>query len=67
MVIIPWLTAIRLFQDMALDDVLQAFRDAQLEDENNRELICALHLHFKEWLYGKGFHSYFVDRSILYG
>lgn len=45
---------------MALDNVQQTFRDTQLAEENKRELIYSLHLHFKEWLYGKGFRSYYI-------
>lgn len=35
-------------------DIQQAIRDAQLEESRKQELACALHVHFKDWLYGSG-------------
>ena len=36
----------------ALHDIQQALKDAQLEEHRKRELASALHIHFKDWLYG---------------
>ncbi|KAK1315178.1 hypothetical protein QJS10_CPA06g01751 [Acorus calamus] len=36
------------------DNVQQALRDVQLEDNRKRELASALHAHFKDWLYASG-------------
>lgn len=33
-------------------DIQQAMRGAQLEEKRRRELASALHIHFKDWLYG---------------
>nr|XP_010943570.1 TBCC domain-containing protein 1 [Elaeis guineensis] len=35
-------------------DIQQAIRDAQLEEGRKRELACALHAHFRDWLYASG-------------
>ncbi|XP_038973959.1 LOW QUALITY PROTEIN: TBCC domain-containing protein 1-like [Phoenix dactylifera] len=35
-------------------DIQQAIRDAQLEESRKREMACAVHVHFKDWLYASG-------------
>ncbi|KAJ6845208.1 TBCC domain-containing protein 1-like [Iris pallida] len=37
-----------------LNDIQQVIRNAQLEDNQKRNLSCALHVHFKDWLYASG-------------
>ncbi|XP_043691973.1 TBCC domain-containing protein 1-like [Telopea speciosissima] len=37
-----------------LGDIKQALRDLQLEENRKRELSCALHIYFKDWLYASG-------------
>ncbi|KAH7689457.1 TBCC domain-containing protein 1 [Dioscorea alata] len=37
-----------------LSDVQQALRDLEVEENKKRELACALHMHFKDWLYASG-------------
>ncbi|XP_058071190.1 uncharacterized protein LOC131220242 isoform X2 [Magnolia sinica] len=37
-----------------LNDIKQALRDVQLEENRKRELASALHVHFKDWLYASG-------------
>ncbi|KAJ0987079.1 hypothetical protein J5N97_005435 [Dioscorea zingiberensis] len=37
-----------------LNDVQQALRDIEIEENKKRELACALHVHFKDWLYASG-------------
>ncbi|CAA7409498.1 unnamed protein product [Spirodela intermedia] len=39
---------------LASHDILQAMRNAQLEEKRKRELASALHIHFKDWLYASG-------------
>ncbi|OVA11191.1 CARP motif [Macleaya cordata] len=38
----------------SLGEIKQALRDIQLEDNRKRELSCALHVYFKDWLYASG-------------
>ncbi|KAJ6818001.1 TBCC domain-containing protein 1-like [Iris pallida] len=35
-------------------DIQQVIRNAQLEDNQKRDLSCGLHAHFKDWLYASG-------------
>uniref|UniRef100_A0A6V7QS17 TBCC domain-containing protein 1 n=1 Tax=Ananas comosus var. bracteatus TaxID=296719 RepID=A0A6V7QS17_ANACO len=47
----------RTFQNKShstLQETQQVIRDVQLEKEKKRELLCALHMHFKDWLYASG-------------
>ncbi|KAI3951419.1 hypothetical protein MKW98_030271 [Papaver atlanticum] len=37
-----------------LKEIRQALRDIQLEENRKRELSCALHVYFKDWLYASG-------------
>ncbi|KAI3910320.1 hypothetical protein MKW92_017962 [Papaver armeniacum] len=37
-----------------LEEIRQALRDIQLEENRKRELSCALHVYFKDWLYASG-------------
>ncbi|KAF8403875.1 hypothetical protein HHK36_011981 [Tetracentron sinense] len=37
-----------------LGEIKQALRDVQLEENRKRELSCALHVYFKDWLYASG-------------
>lgn len=37
-----------------LSDIQQATKDMQIDENRTRELACALHLHFKDWLYASG-------------
>ncbi|KAF9622303.1 hypothetical protein IFM89_031106 [Coptis chinensis] len=39
----------------SLEEIKQALQDIPLEENRNRELSCALHVHFKDWLYGEIF------------
>lgn len=39
-------------QYSALFEIQQALRDVQVEESRKRDLACALHLQFKDWLYG---------------
>ncbi|CAL1372427.1 unnamed protein product [Linum trigynum] len=38
----------------SLDEMKQLLRDTPLEDSRKRELSCALHVLFKDWLYASG-------------
>ena len=40
------------FQHSVLSDIQQALRDVQLDANRKRDLAMALHVHFKDWLYG---------------
>lgn len=35
-------------------EIQKAIRDLQIDDDRRRELACALHVHFKDWLYASG-------------
>ncbi|KAF8401765.1 hypothetical protein HHK36_012711 [Tetracentron sinense] len=37
-----------------LGEIKQSLRDVQLEENRKRELSCALHVYFKDWLYASG-------------
>ncbi|XP_043692228.1 TBCC domain-containing protein 1-like [Telopea speciosissima] len=37
-----------------LGEIKQALRDLHLEESRKRELSCALHIYFKDWLYASG-------------
>ncbi|XP_073010291.1 uncharacterized protein [Typha latifolia] len=37
-----------------LHDIQRDLRDVQLEENKKRELLSALHMHFKDWLYASG-------------
>ncbi|KAK3011166.1 hypothetical protein RJ639_013014 [Escallonia herrerae] len=43
-----------------LGELKQILRETQLEDSRKRELSSALHVYFKEWLYGNGLESFLV-------
>ncbi|KAE9455937.1 hypothetical protein C3L33_12163, partial [Rhododendron williamsianum] len=43
-----------------LGEMKQILRETQLEDSKKRELSSALHVYFKDWLYGKYFYSRFL-------
>jgi len=60
---IDMLYAIAFLQNSVLSEIQQVIRNAQLEENKKRELACALHVHFKDWLYGIGhilFQPFFV-------
>ncbi|KAI3996962.1 hypothetical protein MKX01_021238 [Papaver californicum] len=38
----------------SLEEIRQALQDIQLEENRKRELSCALHVYFKDWLYASG-------------
>ncbi|KAH0450877.1 hypothetical protein IEQ34_021569 [Dendrobium chrysotoxum] len=40
---------------LLLAEIQKAIRDLQIDDDRRRELACVLHVHFKDWLYGKVF------------
>lgn len=44
-----------LFQHLVVNDIKQELRDVQLEENRKRELACALHVHFRDWLYGRDY------------
>nr|CAD1831338.1 unnamed protein product [Ananas comosus var. bracteatus] len=37
-----------------LDDIQQTIRELQLDENRKRDLACALHVHFRDWLYASG-------------
>ncbi|XP_057982488.1 uncharacterized protein LOC131167679 isoform X2 [Malania oleifera] len=37
-----------------LGEIKQILKEAPLEDSRKRELSCAIHMHFKDWLYASG-------------
>ncbi|KAJ8643562.1 hypothetical protein MRB53_005310 [Persea americana] len=39
---------------LIVNDIKQELRDVQLEENRKRELACALHAHFRDWLYASG-------------
>lgn len=39
---------------LLLTDIQKALRDLQIDEDKRRELACALHVHFKDWLYASG-------------
>lgn len=39
---------------LLLSDIQKALRDMQIDEDRRRELACALHVHFKDWLYASG-------------
>ncbi|XP_077215073.1 uncharacterized protein LOC143849774 [Tasmannia lanceolata] len=39
---------------LVLNDIKEALRDLQLEENRKRELASALHVYFKDWLYASG-------------
>lgn len=39
---------------LVLGDIQQAIRNVALEEKKKQELACALHVHFKDWLYASG-------------
>ncbi|KAK2976141.1 hypothetical protein RJ640_010676, partial [Escallonia rubra] len=43
-----------------LGELKQILRETPLEDSRKRELSSALHVYFKEWLYGNGLESFLV-------
>ena len=43
-------------QQKNLKEIKQLLREAPLEENRKRELSCALHLLFKDWLYGNFHH-----------
>ena len=46
-------------QQKNLGEIKQILREAPLEENRKRELSCALHVYFKDWLYGKSIISIF--------
>lgn len=40
------------FQHKNLGEIKQILRETPLEENRKRELSCALHVFFKDWLYG---------------
>jgi TBCC domain-containing protein 1 len=36
-----------------LEDIQKNIRELDLDDNRKKELACALHAQFKDWLYGK--------------
>jgi len=45
-----------LFQQKNLGEIKQLLREVPLEENQKRELSSALHLLFKDWLYGSNHH-----------
>jgi hypothetical protein len=41
------------FQHASLDDIQKNIRELEIDDNRKKELACALHAQFKDWLYGK--------------
>lgn len=41
-----------LFQQKNLGEIKQLLKEASLEENRKRELSCAIHVYFKDWLYG---------------
>jgi hypothetical protein len=42
-------------QEKNLGEIRQLLREAPLEESRKRELSSALHVYFKDWLYGNNF------------
>ena len=40
------------FQHASLKDIQKNIRELELDDNRKKELVCALHAQFKDWLYG---------------
>jgi hypothetical protein len=40
-------------QNASLEDIQKNIRELDLDDNRKKELACALHAQFKDWLYGK--------------
>lgn len=55
-----------LFQHLVLNGVKQELRDVQLEENRKRELACALHVHFRDWLYGRDYLFPFLSFACLW-
>lgn len=43
------------FQQKSLGEIKQLLREAPLEENRKRELSSAIHVYFKDWLYGNDF------------
>ena len=50
-------------QKKSLGEVLQILRETPLEENRKRELSSALHVYFKDWLYGN---DLFFSLHVLY-
>ncbi|KAG8503394.1 hypothetical protein CXB51_001319 [Gossypium anomalum] len=48
-----------------LSEIKQMLREAPLEENRKRELSSALHVYFKDWLYGKSIISIFIVKFIF--
>jgi hypothetical protein len=46
---------IAYFQHVVLEDIQKNIRELELDDNRKKELTCALHAQFKDWLYGNSF------------
>ncbi|XXG64086.1 hypothetical protein AAC387_Pa05g2134 [Persea americana] len=42
------------FLNLVSKEIKQALRDAPLDENQKREIVSALHVHFKDWLYASG-------------
>lgn len=43
---------VALLQNVSLEDIQKNIRELELDDNRKKELACALHAQFKDWLYG---------------
>jgi hypothetical protein len=41
------------FQHASLEDTQKNIRELEIDDNRKKELACALHAQFKDWLYGE--------------
>lgn len=41
------------FQHASLEDIQKNIRELEIDDTRKKELACALHAQFKDWLYGE--------------
>lgn len=41
------------FQNTSLEDIQKNIQELEIDDNRKKELACALHAQFKDWLYGE--------------
>jgi hypothetical protein len=58
-----FLSTLYSYQRSALEDIQKMIRELQLDENRKRELATALHVQFKDWLYGNALTSHRYIRT----